>query len=286
MFCPVTKNLVPWEALILKAISYLSPNLFWFYREIAKSIVRRCDCAVKIVEANCDPLDDLLLQHGQVDIAFICGLPLIRHNRISEQPMQILAAPVMLGDRYQNQPIYFADIVVHAHSKLARFEDLEGTRFCYNDRGSNSGYSLLRYRLLQHLQANCLDSSQYKFFKNVQQSGSHQQSLQWIADGIADCAAIDSVVMEAEIRQVPELALSLRVIDSIPSPMPPIAVGAHLDPDLITQLRNVLLDPDQELQAAMALAQVRNYVQVTASNYEQIAIAYDVAMQYGYEAIA
>jgi phosphonate transport system substrate-binding protein len=225
----------------------------------------------------------LLLQNGQVDIAFICGLPLIRHNRVAEQPMRILAAPVMLGDRYQNQPIYFADIVVNADSKLARFEDLEGTRFCYNDRGSNSGYNLLRDRLLQHLQPNHLHR---KFFSSTQQSGSHQNSLQWVANRLADCAAIDSVVMEAELRQIPELAQSLRIIDSIKSPMPPIAVASCLDSDLMEQLRNVILEPDQELQAAMSLAQVKHYVQVTDIDYEPIAIAYDAAIQAGYEAIA
>jgi len=272
--------------MILRAISYLSPNLFWFYKAIAEAFERQCNLKagklkVELVEAKCDPLDDKLLQHDQWDIAFICGLPLIRHNRKAAKPLRLLAAPVMLGDRYENQPIYFADIVVNAASDFQSFEDLKGTRFCYNDQGSNSGYNLLRYRLLQHL-----NYKETAYFSKVQQSGSHQRSLHWIASGLADCATIDSVVMEAELRQFPELGKSLRIIESMRSPMPPIAVSSRLAPSLIEQLQNTLFNPDPELQAAMIIAQVKRYAKVTAQDYEPIAVTFDAAMQFGYEAIA
>jgi len=271
--------------MILKAISYLSPNLFWYYQAITKAISRNCGLSIELIEATTDPLDDPLLQNDHWDLIFICGLPLIRHNCIAVNPLQFLAAPVMLGDRYENQPIYFADLVVNAASNFKRFEDLEGTRFCYNDRGSNSGYNLLRYRLLQHLHHN-LHHKEISYFSHVQQSGSHQRSLQWIANGLADCAAIDSVVMEAELRQFPELKQSFRVIESMRSPMPPIAVSSRLELNLIAQLQYTLFNPDPDLQAAMAMAQVKRYAKVTAQDYEPIAVTFDAAMHLGYEAIA
>ncbi|TYQ29236.1 phosphate/phosphite/phosphonate ABC transporter substrate-binding protein [Pseudanabaena sp. UWO310] len=267
--------------MIIKAVSYLSPNLFWYYQAITEAIFRNCGLKIELMEATTDPLDDQLLQHDHWDLMFICGLPLIRHNRIAVKPLQLLAAPVMLGDRYENQPIYFADIVVNAASNFKRFEDLAGTRFCYNDRGSNSGYNLLRYRLLSHSH-----HQETAYFSDVQQSGSHQRSLQWIVSGLADCAAIDSVVMEAELRQFPELAKSLRVIESMRSPMPPIAVSSRLAPSLIEQMQNTLFNPDPDLQAAMTMAQVKRYAKVTAQDYEPIAVTFDAAMQLGYEAIA
>ena len=269
----------------LKAISYLSPNLLWFYQEVVQAIARRCDCHIELIGATCDPLDDRLLNHDQVDIAFICGLPLIRHNRIAKQPLEILAVPVMQGDRYQQQPIYFADIVVHADSNFYEFGDLAGSRFCYNDRGSNSGYNLLRYQLLQHLQS--LFPSQtlppnYQFFRLSQASGSHQNSLQWIASGLADCAAIDSVVMAAELRQFPELAQSLRVIESIPSPIPPITISSRLYNQLgggfVKEMRQALLDPDISLQKAMELAEVSLYTTASINDYAEIGMFYDQAI--------
>ncbi len=267
--------------MILKSVSYLSPNLFWYYQAITEAISRNCKLTIELIEATTDPLDDQLLQNDQWDLMFICGLPLIRHNRIAVNPLQLLAAPVMLGDRYENQPIYFADLVVNAASNFKRFEDLAGTRFCYNDRGSNSGYNLLRYRLLQHLH-----HQETSYFSHVQQSGSHQRSLQWIANGLADCAAIDSVVMDAELCQFPELRQSLRIIESMRSPMPPIAVSSRLEPSLIVRSQNTLFNPDPDLQAAMSMAQVKRYAKVTAQDYEPIAVTFDAAMQLGYEAIA
>ncbi|MFM7886780.1 MAG: phosphate/phosphite/phosphonate ABC transporter substrate-binding protein [Pseudanabaena sp.] len=268
------------KSMILKAISYLSPNLFWYYQAITKAISRNCNLSIELIEATTDPLDDQLLQNDHWDLMFICGLPLIRHNRISINPLQLLAAPVMLGDRYENQPIYFADIVVNAASNFKQFEDLAGTRFCYNDRGSNSGYNLLRYRLLEHLHHKGIS-----YFSDVQQSGSHQRSLQWIANGLADCAAIDSLVIEAELRQFPELKQSFRIIESMRSPIPPIVVSSRLDLLLIQQFQDTLFNPDPELQAAMRIAQVKGYTKVTTRDYEPIANAFDAAMKFGYEAI-
>ncbi|MBD2189734.1 phosphate/phosphite/phosphonate ABC transporter substrate-binding protein [Pseudanabaena mucicola] len=265
----------------LKAISYLSPNLFWLYQEVVQAIARRCDCLIELIGATCDPLDDPLLEHDQVDIAFICGLPLIRHNRIAKQPLEILAVPVMQGDRYQQQPIYFADIVVRADSNFYELGDLAGSRFCYNDRGSNSGYNLIRYRILQHLKSQTLPAN-HQFFQSSQASGSHQNSLQWIASGLADCAAIDSVVMAAELRQFPKLAQSLRVIDSIPSPIPPIAISSRLYDQLgdkfIQEMRQPLTEPDQSLREAMQLAEVSHYTTASMDDYAEIGFAYDVAI--------
>jgi len=269
----------------LNAVSYLSPNLFWFYRSVSQAIARRCDCKVEIVAADCDPLDDPRLEHNQIDIAFICGLPLIRHNRIAKQSLEILAAPVMQDNRYQQQPIYLADIVVHANSNFYKLADLAGSRFCYNDRGSNSGYNLLRYRLLQHLKLQFLPQDlpdNYQFFQSSKASASHQNSLQWIASGLADCAAIDSIVMATELRQFPELAQSLRVIESIPSPIPPIAISSRLYSQLgsefIKIMQKSLLEPDLSLQEAMKLAEVSHYTTASMNDYAEIGVTYDEAI--------
>jgi len=263
---------------IFKAVSYLSPNLFWFYEAIANSISERLNLDVDLIPAECDPLEDPLLQNNQVDLAFICGLPLIRHNRLTSVPLQVLAAPIMKGDRYQSLPIYFSDIVVNADSTLFTFVDLKESRFCYNDAGSNSGYNLIRYQLIQKSLTN-------RFFSSVQQSGSHQRSLQWIVSGLADCAVIDSVVLAEELRNLPELAKSIRVIDSMRSPMPPIIVSPRLGANLVEQLQKTLLQPDAELLKAMHQAQVSAFTPVTEEDYAPIALAYDAAIAAGFTTI-
>src|SRR6476469_7540041 len=92
----------------------------------------------------------------------------------------------------------------------------------YNNPGSNSGYNLFRHRLLKA-------GHHSNFFGKVIQSGSHQRSIRWVVEGLADCSAIDSTVLEQELRDSPELSNNLRVVESIgPCPMPPVVAAKRL----------------------------------------------------------
>ena len=263
----------------LRLVSYLAPNMFWFYEAVGAYLSRVLKVETQIRQSQFDPLEDPVLLQDRLDLAFICGLPFIRYYQISAKQLQTLVAPVMQAERYHNHPVYFSDVVVHAASDLMTFDDLAGKTLCYNDPGSNSGYNLLRHRLMQagHPQS---------FFGKVIQSGSHQRSIEWVVDGLADCSAIDSTVLEQELRDLPELSSHLRVIESIgPCPMPPVVAAERLGKEFIKQLQSALLQPDAQLQAAMQQAQIRNYVAVEVEAYTAIATLYDAALQAGYETL-
>lgn len=221
-----------------------------------------------------------MLLQDQLDIAFICGLPFARRHRVADYQLQALVAPVMQHQRYQNQPIYFSDIIVNADSNLSCFDDLVGKTLCYNDPGSNSGYNLLRQRLIQA-------GYPSDFFGKVIQSGSHQRSIQLIVDSSADCSAIDSTVLEQELSRWTELSHHLRVIESIgPSPMPLVVVAKRLGSQFIDRLHSVLLKPDIELQLAMSQVGIQHYVSVHSEDYIPIGLMYDAAVQVGYKLIS
>jgi phosphonate transport system substrate-binding protein len=260
----------------VKGVSYLAPNWFWFYEAIAAAFNRALNLNVELSQSQFDPLEDPQLQQDEVDLAFICGLPLMRYQHQSAQQLQALAAPVMRSPRYQDRPVYFSDVIVHAASPITTFADLAGTTFCYNDLGSNSGYNLVRDRLMR-------SELPPDFFAKAIASGSHQQSMRWVAESRADCAAIDSTVLERELQQFPDLASQIRVIEAIgPCPMPPLAVAQHLEPGLIEQLRTVLLQPDAELRSAMERAAVQRFAAVETADYAAIGQIYDQAVRSGY----
>jgi phosphonate transport system substrate-binding protein len=240
-----------------------------YYQSVVLFLGRVLQCETQFVSSDLDPINDLRLQEDNVDLAFICGLPFIRQCRTAPEQLRAIAAPVMQADRYQNHPIYFSDVIVQAESQFQTFSDLAGSTVCYNDPGSNSGYYLLRYRLLQ-------EQCSTRFFKAAVQSGSHQRSIRWVIEGKANCAAIDSTVLEQEFRVFPELAHQVRTIESSdPCPMPPIVVSAHLGNDLIRQIQAALLQPDTELKAAMAKMNVKRYASVNNEDYAAIAKIYD-----------
>ncbi|WP_375514508.1 PhnD/SsuA/transferrin family substrate-binding protein [uncultured Nostoc sp.] len=246
----------------LEITSYLAPNWFGFYQAIAAYLGRVLKLEVQLQQGEYDPLEDPLLFQDQIDLAFICGLPLIRYSQIVSNQLQTLVAPVMQSSRYSNRPVYYADVIVNANSNIKKFTDLAGKTFCYNDLGSNSGYNLLCHKLIK-------ERYPENFFGKTLQSGSHQRSIRWVVEGLADYAAIDSVVLEQELKDFPELSQQLRVVEVLgPCPMPPLVVAQHLNISLIQQMQLALLQPDAELQRVMEQFGVRRFAAVELKTYQ------------------
>ncbi|MEP7287633.1 MAG: PhnD/SsuA/transferrin family substrate-binding protein [Chloroflexota bacterium] len=262
----------------LTAVSYLSPTMRGFYEVVTAYLGEMADRDA-VLSQHDDPLEDPAMLAERVDLAFICGLPLVLYNRISRNALVPLAAPVMQSSRYADRPIYFADIVVRADSTVQAFTDLAGTTLCYNDPGSNSGYNLLRYRMIEA-------GLTHGFFGSVIQSGSHQKSIWWVAEGKADCSVIDSTVLEQEIRNHPELADQLRIIESIgPCPMPPIVAARRLGSSIIKQWQAALLNPELALREAMDRARIRRFAPVELDAYRELGTMHDKAVQADYQII-
>jgi phosphonate transport system substrate-binding protein len=269
----------------LRTFSYLAPNLFWFYKAVTDYLGRSLAVPTEIRQSQVDPLADPLLFEQQLDLAFICGLPLVRYHQMAAGHLQAIAAPVMQASRYHNRPVYFADLIVRVDNKCRQFAELAGKTFCYNDFGSNSGYNLVRQRLIQGGHpANFFGQTIPSRTAEPNAAGSHQTSIRWVAEGLADCAAIDSTVLEQELLTFPQLANQIRILESLgPCPIPPIAVSSQLEAGLINQLQTLLLHPDLELQAAMAKARVRRFAAVGLEEYQAIADIYTTTLQAGYE---
>ena len=263
----------------LTLVSYLAPNMFGFYEAVGAYLSRVLGVETQLRQSHYDPLEDPMMLQNELDIAFICGLPFARRQQIAPDQLQVLVAPVMQASRYANRPVYFSDIIVSVQSGIHSFDELAGKTWCYNDLGSNSGYNLVRQRLIQ-------GGYSSNFFSKVIPSGSHQRSIRLVAEGQADCAAIDSTVLEQELRDFPELSPHLHIIESIgPCPMPPVVAAQRLGSALINALQTALCQPDTELQTAMVRSHIQHYVPVQSEDYAQLATMYEAAVAAGYGAI-
>jgi phosphonate transport system substrate-binding protein len=209
---------------------------------------------------------EALLDEGQIQVAWICGLPYVCRVRRADPQIELLAAPVMRGARYGDRPVYFSDVVVRQDSGFRTFADLRGATWAYNDPGSHSGYYVVRYHL-------ALLGEEFGYFSRVIESGAHQVSLQMILDGHIDASAIDSTVLEEEYRRQPALRSRLRTLETLgPSPMPPWVLQKSLPRGLRRSLRDSLLgmhrDPAGE--AILAKGHVARFAQVQDSDYDAI----------------
>jgi phosphonate transport system substrate-binding protein len=207
-----------------------------------------------------------LLDTGRIQVAWICGWPYVRKADRPEPGIELLAAPVMQGARYQDLPVYFSDVVVRRDSRFKAFADLRGASWAYNEPGSHSGYNVVRYHL-----ATLGEISGY--FGQVVESGAHQVSLQMILEGQIDASAIDSTVLEQESRRQPSIRSRVRVLETLgPSPIPPWVVLRSLAPDLKRSLRELLLSMhrDPEGGAILARGHMTRFARVEDSDYDVI----------------
>ena len=210
------------------------------------------------------------LIHNEIDVGWLCGAPYVRAvdaRTVDAQndSIELLAAPVMAGSRYNARPIYFSDVVVRRDGPYQTFADLRGARWVYNEPGSHSGTAVVSWYLAQH-------GLDYSFFGEVRPSGAHQHSLRMVLDGDADATAIDATVLDLLVAQQPQLQAQIRVIETLgPSPIPPWVIGRHVPPALRSQLRLALIEMHAYTagQAILQRSQVSQFVPVIDADYDR-----------------
>jgi phosphonate transport system substrate-binding protein len=246
--------------------SCMAPNMDFLIYDLAGYLSEQLGLPV---EARLDipwQQRERLLDEGQIDLCWICGLPYVLKADRTPSRIRLLAAPVMGGARYLNAPIYFSDVVVRRDSHFQTLADLRGARWAYNEPGSQSGYNVVRYALAKL-------GEQHGFFGQVIESGAHQTSLQMILNGQIDGSAIDSTVLEQELLNDPSIALQIRIIDTFgPSPIPPWITPINMDTELNSLLQGCLLamETDQHGRQILERARMARFVAATDKNYDPI----------------
>jgi phosphonate transport system substrate-binding protein len=258
----------------LRFATFLAPNVWPVYRCVAARVADRLGCRTELVVG--ETFADFAA--GRADVGFICGLPYVDLMDLPEPPVELLAAPVLAGERYGGRPIYFSDVIVRRDSPVRCFAELRGRSWAYNDTASHSGYNLTRYQLLRRGETD-------GFFGRVVAAGFHQRAIRLVARGEIDGAAIDSQVLAIELRDNPALTEQLRVVERFgPSPIQPVVAACRLPTDLKTALRGVLLDLHDDPAAGEDLARglVERFVPIADADYDAIRAMRDAAISVKY----
>ncbi|HEX9068153.1 MAG TPA: PhnD/SsuA/transferrin family substrate-binding protein, partial [Ktedonobacterales bacterium] len=203
---------------------------------------------------------------GDCDAGFICGLPYVQLTRSHPSPVELLAAPVLQGERYGGHPIYFSDVIVRRESPYQSFADLRGCVWAYNDRDSHSGYNVTRHTLVRM-------GETHGFFGRVVAAGFHQTALRMVAGGQADASAIDSQVLAIELRDHPALAERVRIITALgPATIQPVVAARHLSRSLKSDLSATLCaaGDEPELRSTLDYGFVDRFVPITDAHYDDI----------------
>lgn len=248
----------------LKFATFLSPVLYETYAYIASYVGEQVGHTATLHVGQ--SLEEFATEQRSADVGFLCGLLYVHAMERSACPFELLVAPVLQGQRYQQRPIYYSDVVVHRNSPYRTFADLQGCTWAYNERSSHSGYNLVSYSLLER-------EKSLRYFGKMLATGSHLQSLQAVLEGKAHATALDSHLLDALLLQGPELVEKVRVIDMFgPSSIPPIVVAKRLDDSLKRHIQAVLLSMHKDVYAANTLheGRIAHFVPIEDADYDDL----------------
>ena len=257
--------------------TYLAPNIMPVYEVVTEEVGRRLGIATELVVET----DYESCKRDENDVCFVCSLPYVMFEREGISPAEPIAAPVLVGDRYEGRPVYFSDVIVHRDSPFRSFEDLRGRSWSYNEPLSHSGYGITRYHLVRL-------GETHGYFGDVIHAGFHEESIRMVADREVDASAIDSQVLAVALRGDPALRESLHVIDTLgPSTIQPVAVSKRVPTDLKERIRAVLLavGDDPACRERLDVGLVDRFVAVGASSYDDIRMMVDACEDAGFTEI-
>ena len=151
-----------------------------------------------------------------------------------------------------------------------------------NGPDSNSGMNLFRATIAPVAEGRA-------FFGAVVTTGSHLASLEAVADGRADLAAIDCVSFALMKRLSPDLVARVAVVAESPlSPGLPFIMSARLPEATLACARNALFDvlADPDLADALAVLGLKGARVTTPADYERILEIERDAAAAGYPTLA
>jgi phosphonate transport system substrate-binding protein len=182
-----------------------------------------------------------LLAEEQIQLAFTCTGGYLAGRKLFN--LELLVVPIIKGATK-----YRSYIVVKKDRTATSLFDLENSVFAFTDQLSLSGKIYPTARLNE---AGILTKN---FFKKTFFTASHDKSIEAVATGIADGAAVDSLIFDA-LREHPDsFAGQLKVIEeSEDFGMPPVVVPPGLAPNLKKRLIQIFLAMEQDPEGIKVL---------------------------------
>jgi phosphonate transport system substrate-binding protein len=129
--------------------------------------------------------------------------------------------------------------------------DLEASVFAFTDPMSNTGRVYPTFLVQQ------LGEAPETFFSSSFFTYSHDRAIGAVADGLADGAAVDSLVLDYAVARDPTLSARIKTIHQSPAfGIPPVVVPTGMAPQMRARLESLLLDLDTDPAGSAVLAQL------------------------------
>ncbi len=228
----------------------------------------KLDRPVELVQRRTYAEINDLIERDEVDMAFVCTSAYVIGRR--DFDMQLLVAPQVSGET-----LYFSWLIVPADSAAKELADLRGKTFAFTDPWSTSG------RMYPTSLTQALGETPETFFGRTFFTYSHDDAIRAVANGVADGAAVDSLVYQFAVAREPWLGERTQVIRrSQAFGMPPVVTSPHVRPQVRARLQSILLamadDPDG--REALQALDIDRFVVIEDVAYDSVR---DLEMQVG-----
>ncbi|MBC8505520.1 MAG: PhnD/SsuA/transferrin family substrate-binding protein, partial [Chloroflexi bacterium] len=160
-----------------------------------------------------------------------------------------------------------SQLIVPVGSGAESIADLRGKVFAFTDPMSFTGRMYPTY-MLQNIGESPTDFFQRTFF-----TYSHDDAINAIADGLADGAAVDSLVLDFALVRDPDLGSKLKIIHtSPPFGIPPVVVSPNIRPQQRVELEEIFLSMHQNSEGATALQvlDIERFIFVSEELYDTV----------------
>ncbi len=201
-----------------------------------------------------------LLQSGEIDAAFVCGLPYVEGR--DAFGLELLVAPQMYGATE-----YYSYIIVPTASPAHSLRDLEGKSFAFTDPMSNSGRLVPTHMLYE------MGHTPSTFFAETTFTYAHDKSIRAVAQGLVDGAAVDHLIWKYLASTDPDIRGKTKVVEQSGGfGIPPMVVRPDLDEDTKRRLREVVLGAhqDDDGRALLGNMKIEKFVVVSDDAYDSI----------------
>jgi phosphonate transport system substrate-binding protein len=261
---PVGHDATPLRVAVAAVIS--PKGTVQSYSPLLLYLEKKLNRPVELVQRKTYMEVNELIEHGEVDLAFVCTSAYIEgHDTFG---MELLAAPQVKG-----KTVYNSVLIVPTSSTAQGMADLRGKVFAFTDPISLSG------RVYPTYLVHTFGYSPDEFFARTFFTYSHDEAIRAVASGVADGAAVDSLVFEFALARDPALAEKLRVIHRSPDfGIPPVVISPFTRPQVKADIQTLLLamSTDPEAKEALASIGVDSFVLLDDSAYDEVRELYGI----------
>ena len=252
--------------------AFVSQNGLPVYEKLAKYLGKKMGREVSVISGTSYNESDKLLAQGIIQVGFICGLPYTQNHASGK--VDLVAIPVMAMKKgeikgtpgYEKVPgKYYSYTIVRKDSRIRNWKDLT-----FNEKTSNSGYNMPRYKLVQ------LGAKSWEdYFSRIVVSGSHEESIRLVSKGIVDASSVDSLVLDYDRHMGNADALNVKIIEVLfpnGAGIPPVVLSSKADPALRKILTHILtnMHKDPEGRTILKEALMLRFDPPNDSNYDDI----------------